>query len=224
MRARGGVQEDLGLEKPGPTLRADVGQSRARLGKILHNKDVCQWCMETGGVDQLGLWTFLLVLSSSVPLGIAKAVRAARLRHGDHVHRAPRLRHPELRHGRGDDGVFARLVLPVFPLSGLTSMTGRRWAGSPDRDYFWHIALPSTRCRGFAVITILTKTCVERYARTMCNGARQGRDERGAVRHVFPRSYNDHDRLPAAFGGRLQRLAPHRDDVLPQGWPPFLES
>ena len=55
----------------GQFARFDLGKS------FFHNKDVWQLILEKLPVSiSLGLWTFLLVYLISLPLGIAKAVRA----------------------------------------------------------------------------------------------------------------------------------------------------
>src|SRR5688572_7126531 len=59
------------LQMVGQFARFDLGKS------FFHNKDVWQLIKEKLPVSiSLGLWTFLLIYLISVPLGIAKAVRA----------------------------------------------------------------------------------------------------------------------------------------------------
>src|SRR5258706_7750787 len=74
------IKKLYGLDKPphqrllqmlGQFARFDLGRS------FFHNKDVWQLIKEKLPVSiSLGLWTFLLTYLISVPLGIAKAVRA----------------------------------------------------------------------------------------------------------------------------------------------------
>src|SRR6185295_19207631 len=74
------IKKLYGFDKPAPErfLRM-LGQfARFDLGKsFFHSKDVWELIKEKLPVSiSLGLWTFFLVYLISVPLGIAKAVRA----------------------------------------------------------------------------------------------------------------------------------------------------
>jgi microcin C transport system permease protein len=148
------------LQMIGQFARFDLGRS------FFQNKPVAQLIREKLPVSiSIGLWTFLLTYLISVPLGIAKAVRA----------------------GTPFDTVTTFLVLlgnsiPAFvlgvvllvcfaggsivqwfPLRGLTSTSWEQlglWGKVVD--YFWHITLPVVAMvvGGFAVITILVKNAV----------------------------------------------------------------
>src|SRR6476469_8567812 len=110
----------------------------------------------------LGLWTFLLTYLISVPLGIAKAVRA-----GTAFDTATTF---VVLLGYAIPSFVLGVVLLVyfaggsfvqwFPLRGLVSSNWHELSlGHKITDYFWHIALPVSAMviGGFAVITILTK-------------------------------------------------------------------
>ncbi|HYR34998.1 MAG TPA: microcin C ABC transporter permease YejB [Burkholderiales bacterium] len=166
----------------------DLGRS------FFHNKDVWQLIKEKLPVSiSLGLWTFLLTYLISVPLGIAKAVRA----------------------GTAFDAVTTFIVLlgyaipsfvlgvvllvyfgggtflQWFPLRGIVSSNWHELdLFHKITDYFWHITLPITAMviGGFAVITILTKNSVlEEIRKQYVMTARaKGVDERKVLwRHVF---------------------------------------
>src|SRR4051794_16348298 len=74
------IKKLYGFDKPPPERFAQMlGQfARFDLGRsFFHNKDVWQLIKEKLPVSiSLGMWTFLLTYLISVPLGIAKAVRA----------------------------------------------------------------------------------------------------------------------------------------------------
>jgi len=106
------------------------------------------------------LWTFFLSYLVSVPLGIAKAVRAGT--------RFDTLTSLLVLVGYAIPGFVLGVALLVifggqlqwFPLRGLTSSNWEQlslWA--KVTDYLWHIALPVTASvlGSFAVITMLTK-------------------------------------------------------------------
>src|SRR4051812_35039482 len=163
------IKKLYGFDKPAhERFFMMVGQfARLDLGKsFFQNKDVWQLIKEKLPVSiSIGLWTFLLTYLISVPLGIAKAVRA----------------------GTPFDTVTTFLVLlgnsiPAFvlgvvllvyfaggsfvqwfPLRGLTSTNwGELGLWGKVADYFWHITLPVVAMvvGGFAVITILVKNAV----------------------------------------------------------------
>jgi microcin C transport system permease protein len=106
------------------------------------------------------LWTFFLSYLVSVPLGIAKAVRAGT--------RFDTLTSLLVLVGYAIPGFVLGVALLVifggqlqwFPLRGLTSSNWEQLSwGAKVVDYLWHIALPVTASvlGSFAVITMLTK-------------------------------------------------------------------
>jgi microcin C transport system permease protein len=176
------------LQMIGQFARFDLGRS------FFQNKPVAQLIREKLPVSiSIGLWTFLLTYLISVPLGIAKAVRA----------------------GTPFDTVTTFLVLlgnsiPAFvlgvvllvcfaggsivqwfPLRGLTSTNWEQlglWGKVVD--YFWHITLPVVAMvvGGFAVITILVKNAVLEEIRKqyVLTARAKGVSERKVLwRHVF---------------------------------------
>jgi microcin C transport system permease protein len=169
-------------------FRLDLGKS------FYHNKDVWRLILEKLPVSiSLGLWTFLLVYLISVPLGIAKAVRAGT--------RFDTVTTFIVLLGYAIPSFVMGVVLLVlfgggsfvqwFPLRGLTSMN---WAelslAGKILDYFWHIALPVAAMvlGGFAVITVLTKNSVLEEIRKqyVLTARAKGVDERNVLwKHVF---------------------------------------
>ena len=132
------------------------------LGKsFFYPKDVWSLIQEKLPVSiSLGLWTFFLSYLISVPLGIAKAVRAGS--------RFDTLTSLLVLVGYAIPGFVLGVALLVvfggqlqwFPLRGLTSSNWEQLSwGSKVVDYLWHIALPVTASvlGSFAVITMLTK-------------------------------------------------------------------
>ena len=132
------------------------------LGKsFFYPKDVWSLIQEKLPVSiSLGLWTFFLSYLVSVPLGIAKAVRAGT--------RFDTLTSLLVLVGYAIPGFVLGVALLVifggqlqwFPLRGLTSSNWEQLSwGSKVVDYLWHIALPVTASvlGSFAVITMLTK-------------------------------------------------------------------
>ena len=132
------------------------------LGKsFFYPKDVWSLIQEKLPVSiSLGLWTFFLSYLVSVPLGIAKAVRAGT--------RFDTLTSVLVLVGYAVPGFVLGVALLVvfggqlqwFPLRGLTSSNWEQLSwGSKVVDYLWHIALPVTASvlGSFAVITMLTK-------------------------------------------------------------------
>jgi microcin C transport system permease protein len=106
------------------------------------------------------LWTFFLSYSISVPLGIAKAVRAGS--------RFDLLTSLVVLVGYAIPGFVLGVALLVvfggqlqwFPLRGLTSSNWETLStGAKVVDYLWHIAMPVTASvlGSFAVTTMLTK-------------------------------------------------------------------
>jgi len=138
-------------------VRFDFGESYFR------NKDVWSLIQEKLGVSiSLGVWTFILTYLVSVPLGVAKAVRA-----GSKFDFITSL---AILTGYAVPGFVLGVLLivlfgggsfwDIFPLRGLTS---DNWADlsawGKTKDYLWHIALPVTASvvSSFALKTLLTK-------------------------------------------------------------------
>ena len=136
-------------------VQFDLGQS------FFYPKDVWSLIKEKLPVSiSLGLWTFFLSYLVSVPLGIAKAVRAGT--------RFDTLTSLLVLVGYAIPGFVLGVALLVifggqlqwFPLRGLTSSNWEQLSwGAKVVDYLWHIALPVTASvlGSFAVITMLTK-------------------------------------------------------------------
>ena len=191
------IKKLYGFDKPaherffqmlGQFARFDLGRS------FFHNKSVGELVLEKLPVSiSLGLWTFLLVYLISVPLGIAKAVRA-----GTPFDTATTFvillgyAIPSFVMGVALLVLFAGgSFMSWFPLRGITSLNWNElnWF-SRILDYFWHIALPVTAMvlGGFAVITILTKNSVLEEIRKqyVLTARAKGVDERKVLwRHVF---------------------------------------
>jgi microcin C transport system permease protein len=191
------IKKLYGFDKPaherfvqmlGQFARFDLGRS------FFHNKDVWELIKEKLPVSiSLGLWTFLLTYLISVPLGIAKAVRA-----GTGFDTATTF---VVLLGYAIPSFVLGVVLLVyfaggsfvqwFPLRGLVSSNWHELSvGHKVTDYLWHIALPVTAMviGGFAVITILTKNSVlEEIRKQYVMTARaKGVDDRKVLwRHVF---------------------------------------
>jgi len=141
----------------------------------------------------LGIWTFLLTYLISVPLGIAKAVRAGSL--FDTVTTFIVLL------GYAIPSFVLGVVLLVyfaggsfvqwFPLRGIVSANWHELdVFHKITDYFWHITLPITAMvvGGFAVITILTKNSVLEEIRkqyVMTARAKGVAEQKVLWRHVF---------------------------------------
>ena len=133
----------------------DLGRS------FFYPKDVWQLVKEKLPVSiSLGLWTFFLSYLISVPLGIAKAVRAGT--------KFDTLTSLLVLTGYAIPGFVLGVALLVvfggqlqwFPLRGLTSSNWEQLSwGARVVDYLWHIALPITASvlGAFAVTTMLTK-------------------------------------------------------------------
>lgn len=172
----------------GSFLRFDLGQSYFR------NQSVWSLIQDKLLVSlSLGVWTFFLTYLVSVPLGVAKAVRAG----------TPfdLLTSIVILAGYAVPGFVLGVLLivlfgggsfwDVFPLRGLTSSnwdTLSTWG--KITDYLWHITLPVTAAvvSSFAMKTLLTKnTFLEEIRRQYVLTARaKGLSERQVLwKHVF---------------------------------------
>jgi microcin C transport system permease protein len=191
------IKKLYGFDKPPLERYVQMLSKFARfdLGKsFYHNKDVWRLIIEKLPVSiSLGIWTFLLVYLISVPLGIAKAVRAGS--------RFDTVTTFIVLLGYAIPSFVMGVVLLVlfgggsfvqwFPLRGLTSMNWQDLSLlGKAADYFWHIALPVAAMvlGGFAVITVLTKNSVLEEIRKqyVLTARAKGVDERGVLwRHVF---------------------------------------
>ena len=191
------IKKLYGFDKPAHERFIQMISQFARLDlgtSFFHNKDVWQLIKEKLPVSiSLGLWTFLLTYLVSVPLGIAKAVRA-----GTAFDTATTF---IVLLGYAIPSFVLGVVFLVFfaggtfvqwfPLRGLTSANWHELSlFHKITDYFWHIALPVTAMTvgGFAVITTLTKNSVlEEIRKQYVMTARaKGVEEREVLwRHVF---------------------------------------
>ncbi|MGH6648427.1 microcin C ABC transporter permease YejB [Aquabacterium sp.] len=191
------IRQLYGFDKPaserfvqmlGAFARFDLGKS------FFHHKDVWQLVKEKLPVSiTLGLWTFALSYLISIPLGIAKAVRA-----GSRFDVATSL---IVLVGYAIPGFVLGVALLVlfgggsflawFPLRGLTSSNWEDLSlAGKVLDYLWHIALPVTASvlGSFAVITMLTKNAfLEEIRKQYVLTARaKGLGERQVLwKHVF---------------------------------------
>jgi microcin C transport system permease protein len=168
--------------------RFDLGQS------FVHHKDVWELIQEKLPVSiSLGLWTFFLSYLVSVPLGIAKAVRAGS--------RFDLVTSVVVLVGYAIPGFVLGVALLVlfgggsflqwFPLRGLTSANWDELSlGAKVVDYLWHITLPVTASvvGSFAVVTMLTKNAFldEIRKQYVLTARAKGLDERKVLwKHVF---------------------------------------
>ncbi|WP_374591874.1 microcin C ABC transporter permease YejB [Aquabacterium sp.] len=191
------IKKLYGFDKPAPVrywlmlksfARFDLGQS------FFHHEDVWQLVKSKMPVSiTLGLWTFFLSYLISVPLGIAKAVRA-----GSRFDAVTSL---IVLVGYAIPsfvlGVFLLVLfgggsfLSWFPLRGLTSPNWDQLSwGAKVVDYLWHIALPVTAsvAGSFAVITMLTKNAFldEIRKQYVLTARAKGLDERSVLwKHMF---------------------------------------
>jgi microcin C transport system permease protein len=172
-----------------------VSYARFDLGKsFFHHKDVWALVKEKLPVSiSLGLWTFFLSYLISVPLGIAKAVRAGS--------RFDALTSLVVLVGYAIPGFVLGVALLVlfaggsfvqwFPLRDLTSPNWEQLSlWGKVVDYLWHITLPVTASvlGSFAVITMLTKNAfLEEIRKQYVLTARaKGLSERKVLwKHVF---------------------------------------
>ena len=189
------IKKLYGFDRPAPErfwlmlknyARFDLGRS------FFQNKDVWQLIREKMPVSiSLGLWTFFISYGISVPLGVAKAVRA-----GSRFDLATTLL---VLAGYAVPGFVLGVALLVifggqlgwFPLRGLTSANWDELSW-PARitDYLWHITLPVTAMvmGSFAVTAMLTKNSfLEEIRKQYVLTARaKGLTERQVLwKHVF---------------------------------------
>jgi microcin C transport system permease protein len=158
------IRAFYGFDKPaherfwqmlGQYARFDLGKS------FFYPKSVWELVKDKLPVSiSLGLWTFFLSYLISIPLGIAKAVRAGS--------RFDTLTSLIVLIGYAIPGFVLGVALLVifggqlqwFPLRGLTSSNWETLSwGAKIVDYLWHITLPVTASvlGAFAVTTMLTK-------------------------------------------------------------------
>lgn len=189
------IRQLYGFDKPAPErfwqmlnqfVRFDLGKS------FFYPKDVWSLVKEKLPVSiSLGLWTFFLSYLISIPLGIAKAVRAGT--------RFDRVTSLIVLVGYAIPGFVLGVALLVifggqlqwFPLRGLTSSNWDQLSlGAKVVDYLWHITLPVTASvlGAFAVTTMLTKNAfLEEIRKQYVLTARaKGLDERRVLwKHVM---------------------------------------
>ena len=166
--------------------RFDLGKS------FFYPKDVWELVKEKLPVSiSLGLWTFFLSYLISIPLGVAKAVRA-----GSRFDAWTSL---IVLTGYAIPGFVLGVALLVvfggqlqwFPLRGLTSANWSQLSwGARIVDYLWHIVLPVTASvlGAFAVTTMLTKNAMLEEIRKqyVLTARAKGLPERRVLwRHVF---------------------------------------
>ena len=191
------IRKLYGFDKPvhtrffqmlGQFAQLDLGRS------FFHNEDVWHLIRSKLPVSiTLGMWSFLLTYLVSVPLGIAKAVRAGtRFDTGTTLLVLTGYAIPSFVMGVLLMVLFAGgAFVQWFPLRGLTSS---HWAElsllGKVGDYLWHIVLPVTAMvlGAFAVITIMTKNSVleEIHKQYVLTARAKGIGERAVLwRHVF---------------------------------------
>jgi microcin C transport system permease protein len=191
------IKKLYGFDKPAPERFVQMLWQFARLdlGKsFFQNKEVSQLIWEKLPVSiSLGIWTFLLTYLISLPLGIAKAVRA-----GTPFDTATTF---IVLLGYSIPAFVLGVVLLVyfaggtfvqwFPLRNLVSTNWEQLSLlGKVRDYFWHVTLPIAAMvvGEFAVITILVKNSVLEEIRKqyVLTARAKGVDERQVLwRHVF---------------------------------------
>ncbi|MCM5681133.1 microcin C ABC transporter permease YejB [Schlegelella sp. S2-27] len=191
------IKRLYGFDKPAHERFAQMLGAYARfdLGKsFFHHKDVWELVKEKLPVSiSLGLWTFFLSYLISIPLGIAKAVRAGS--------RFDALTSLVVLVGYAIPGFVLGVALLVlfaggsfvqwFPLRDLTSPNWEQLSlWGKVVDYLWHITLPVTASvlGSFAVITMLTKNAfLEEIRKQYVLTARaKGLGERKVLwKHVF---------------------------------------
>ena len=189
------IKAMYGFDKPAPERFVQMLKQYATfdLGKsFFQNKDVWKLIKEKLPVSiSLGLWTFFISYLISVPLGVAKAVRA-----GSKFDFVTTL---IVLFGYAIPGFVLGVALLVifggqlqwFPLRGLTSANWETLSwGAKITDYLWHIVLPVTAMvlGSFAVTTMLTKNAfLEEIRKQYVTTARaKGLSERQVLyKHVF---------------------------------------
>jgi len=191
------IKKLYGFDKPAHVRFGQMLVSFAHfdLGKsFFHHKDVWSLVKEKLPVSiTLGLWTFVLSYLISIPLGIAKAVRAGS--------RFDMVTSVIVLIGYAIPGFVLGVALLVlfgggtflawFPLRNLTSANWDELsAWHKATDYLWHITLPVTASvlGSFAVITMLTKNAfLEEIRKQYVLTARaKGLGERQVLwKHVF---------------------------------------
>ena len=189
------IRQQYGFDKPATQRFWQMLQQFAvfDLGKsFFYPKTVWELVKEKLPVSiSLGLWTFFLSYLISVPLGVAKAVRA-----GSHFDLVTSL---VVLVGFAIPGFVLGVALLVvfggqlqwFPLRGLTSSNWDQltW-GARITDYLWHIVLPvaSSVLGAFAVTTLLTKNAMLEEIRKqyVLTARAKGLSERRVIwQHVF---------------------------------------
>ena len=186
-----------GFDKPAHVRYVEMLANFARfdLGRsFMQNKDVWSLIKEKLPVSiSLGLWTFLISYLTSIPLGVAKAVREGT--------RFDTLTTTLVLVGFAIPGFVLGVLLIVlfaggtfldwFPLRGLTSDNWSELSWSRRIiDYFWHLTLPliSLMIGSFAITTLLTKnTFVEEIRKQYVLVARAKglSQQRVLYKHIF---------------------------------------
>jgi len=166
----------------------DLGES------YFHNKSVMELIASKLPVSiSLGVWSFLIVYTTCIPLGIKKAIKDGT--------RFDVMTSTIILIGYAIPGFvlgIALLVLlgggsffNIFPLTGLTSDT---WDSMPwykqVLDYLWHMVLPiiASTVGSFAVLTMLTKNSFLEEIRKqyVLTAMAKGVSENGVLyRHIF---------------------------------------
>ncbi len=208
------LMKQYGFDKPAYEryLHMLADYARFDLGRsFLQNKGVWQLIREKLPVSaSLGLWTFIISYSISIPLGVAKAVREGT--------RFDTITTFVVLAGYAVPGFVLGVLLvvlfgggslwDVFPLRGLTSDNFAELSPwGQVKDYLWHLALPLTCLviHSFAVVTLLTKnTFVEEIRKQYVLVARsKGLSQRRILyKHVFRNALIPLvTGLPAAFIG-----------------------
>jgi microcin C transport system permease protein len=191
------LMKQYGFDKPAHEryLKMLADFARFDLGKsFLQNKGVWELIKEKLPVSvSLGLWTFLISYTISIPLGVAKAVREGT--------RFDAITTFGVLLGYAIPGFVLGVLLIVlfaggtfydwFPLRGLTSDNfDELSAWGKVKDYFWHLTLPLTCLviHSFAVVTLLTKnTFVEEIRKQYVLVARAKglSQDRVLFKHIF---------------------------------------
>jgi microcin C transport system permease protein len=172
----------------GSYLRFDFGES------YYHHRRVVDLVIDKLPVSiSLGMWTFFLTYSISIPLGIRKAVR--------HGSKFDTVTSTIILAGYSIPGFVLGVLLivlfgggsfwDIFPMRGIVS-DGWEALSWPARimDYLWHMVLPITASvvGSFAVMTMLTKNSFleEISKQYVLTAQAKGLSERAVLyRHVF---------------------------------------